>query len=177
MSSILYSQEDFSIKETNNINSPRFEINGYSIGDTVNMNLVKEGNSWEWSNVISGCKLKSEPNVEFDIISDNYIYSIERMHIEDSEIDGVIQIITNKLGIGPVYTPIEKHSVEGLGRYTLTDYTWYKNGIYIQLASRNYIDYSYLNEKGWSLQYSNLILQGLLNQRFPNNYKEFGIIE
>jgi len=171
---------DAVIKETNNFfNLTNFEIGGYEIGDTINLDILietDEDSDFEAGKLIQG-KLLDNENINYEVIGKKYIYRIRQEQIIDDEVDGIVKVITDKMNLHPDTLYSYEHDFEG--------YIWEKDGIRIKLdksnlgsfyldAARTTADYTmkrvYLiiarNELAkantYTLEYDNIVLQKVL---------------
>jgi len=168
--------ENRTIKETHHLVDVKFKIAGYSIGDTINRNLLKieDVSNFDSYSIEEG-KLKSNENVEFDLIGGRYIFKITQHEISDYNIDDIIKVINTKLGIAPKHTPLIKGK-----EYEKEYYTWDKNGVSITLQKMKYIGNNTLKKlyspEGWTLYYEDKIMDSLLKNEFKNSTPKSTVI-
>ena len=156
----------------------KFEIADFTIGDTISRELVEiEGISSFETYTLENAVLKSNKNIEFEIIGDSIIYSISQREISDSEADDIKQVIKYKLSKEPEYTPKEIKD-----EYEFENYYWNKFETTIQLQKMTYLGnnfYSLLNAKinNWALYYTDSFMGGLLIDEFKNSTPKSQILK
>ncbi|OFY41584.1 MAG: hypothetical protein A2X18_07100 [Bacteroidetes bacterium GWF2_40_14] len=147
----------------------KFEIKGFTIGDTISRELVEIEDIHNYETyTIEKSVLKSNKNIEIDIIGDSIIYSIAQREISDSEADDIKLVVKNKLSSEPEYIPKDIKD-----DYEFEYYYWNKFEITIQLQKMTYKGnnfYSLLNTKvnNWALYYSDRFIENILINEFKN---------
>jgi hypothetical protein len=147
----------------------KFEIADFTIGDTINRELIQVENIINLDTyTLENAYLKSNKNIEFDIIGDSIILSISQREISGSEVDDIIKVVNNKLSSEPEYKPKEIND-----DYEFESYSWYKFGIMIQLQKMTYVGNDYyrlINSKlnSWTLYYSDNLMHLVLMDVFKN---------
>jgi hypothetical protein len=168
--------ENKTVIETNHLGNIKFEIAGYLIGDTINRDLL------EINNVINSAtfsleqgELKSNDEIDIDIIGGKFVFGITQRNISDYDIDDIIKVVNAKLGIKPKHTPLTK------GKAMQQEYySWSTNRVEIFLLKRTYTGSELLwrsySTDGWTLSYADKIMQGLLINEFKNSNPKSTII-
>jgi len=174
---ILRLKESQEIQETSNLKLRSFEIGGYTIGDSINRELISINEiSKEDGVILEKAELASNEDIKFDIIGNNIIYSIERHNINNDKIDNVISVITEKLNSEPYH----RKPAKVVGDYTRENYLWFTYDVDINLFRLKYEGndpFGIYSKGDWILYYDNDILQPILSLVYGNNKPKSSIIE
>ncbi len=177
---ILKLKEPKAINETNHLNLRSFEIEGYTIGDSINRGIINiQDINDDEGFILEEAELASNEEIKFDIIGDNIIYSIERHNIDNDEIDNIIRVITEKLNSEPRHSdPTKMHGIEN---FSSESYSWYTYDVDIRLIRVIYEGDDPLRmiytDENWILYYDNRILQPILSLVFGSEKAKSSIIE
>lgn len=169
--------ENQEISEIKYFDNTRFEVSGLSIGDTIsreNFNFDDVTNYELYS--FEEAELKSNKDIDVDIIGDKYILKIIQRGISKYDLDDVIKVVSTKLNQEPKHTPTEKGK-----EYESEYYRWDKNGVEISLQRMKYIGNDswkkiYSNDD-WNLYYEDKIIESLLINEFKNGQPKSSIIK
>lgn len=113
------------------------KIAGYSVGDAIDPSLIE---IQDIENYFSPpreiAKLKSNPDVELTVMGDSLILELKREAIPNSELDGVISVITAKTGEDPEYNAPDTTSFSNRV-YVAESYIWRGNDEYFIRMKRS----------------------------------------
>ena len=167
-------QEISEIKHFENI---RFEIGGLSIGDTIDrehFNFGDVSNYDEYS--LEEAELKSNEDIDFEIIGDKYILKIIQRGISKYDLEDIIKVVSTKLNQEPEHTPTYQGK-----NHEMEYYDWDKNGVDISLSRYKYTGndtfLKMLSNDDWTLYYQDKILESLLINEFKNGQPKSSIIK
>lgn len=168
--------ENKSVNETNHIDNVKFEIAGYSIGDTINRNLLEidDVTNYDLYSIEEG-ELKSNDDIDIELIGSMYVFKITQHDVSEYDLEDIMKVVKAKLGIEPKHTPLTKGK-----EYEQEYYRWNKNGVEITLQKMKYIGNDswkrlYSND-GWTLYYEDKIMESLLINEFKNTNPKSTII-
>ncbi|MBC8526978.1 MAG: hypothetical protein H8D22_09025 [Candidatus Cloacimonetes bacterium] len=156
-------KRDIEIKSTNNSKSIRFEIDGYSIGDIIDRDLINFTDVSNYGVPLEIGNLRSNNDIILSIIGDSIIYSIERENIHDYDIDNILKVVTNKLGKEPEHDPMpNKKAIKH--EPIFERYSWWNSGaVSITLSRGKYVDYfGDVRTINWGLEYDDKLKQSLM---------------
>lgn len=165
---ILTTKDDLKdFEETNNYKSIKFEIDGFSIGDTISRSEIKENYIQDNKDcLVEVVYLKSKPNVRLEIIGLKHILKINTP-IEKKELKSVIDLITRKMGTEPKH---DKFIVDP-NNFGNEYYSWYKNGLSVSLLGLYYVNNKrdfFAKQDYWQLNCSNNISGKILIEKYKN---------
>ncbi len=169
--------ENQDLQEIKYFDNVRFEIGGLSIGDTISrkdfqFEDVRNYDTYSFEEA----ELKSNKNINIDIIGDKYILKIIQRGISKYDLDDVIKVVSTKLNQEPKHTPTKKDS-----EYESEYYRWYKNGTGISLQRMKYIGNDHwkkiYSNDDWDLYYEDKIIETLLINEFKNGQPKSLIIK
>ena len=168
---ILRSKNKITPPVTNHFERASFTINGYTIGDIIDVNLLKTKGIYSYNTYsIEDCELKNNRDIKMKIIGNNQIYSIERHNIPDYRISDAIKVINNKLGTQPDYFPQHKRRVDS--NYEYEFYSWKAKGVRIKIERSKYIGKEvYMNlfdNDKWTLFYDDEVEQAVLVEQYTS---------
>ena len=151
------------IPESNNFRNTDFSVSGYSIGDTIDLDIIEITSSYNLASTsLRQAHLLSDKDLSFKIIGRNTIYNINRSGIDAIEIDNIISVVGNKLNQEPKYKAPERSSKTLECEY----YSWQKRGVRITLQRCKYKGSDSLTKAlskyDWTLYYSDDIQEMLL---------------
>lgn len=166
---ILRSKNKIDPPVTNNFERAAFKINGYTVGDTIDANILKTRGIYSYETyTIEDCELKTNNDIKIKTIGNKQIYSIERHNIPDYRVNDAIKVINNKLEIQPDYFPQHKRTVNNDYEYEF--YSWKAKGIRIKLERSKYIGkeayMNLLNNDKWTLFYDDDVTQAILVEQY-----------
>lgn len=168
--------ENQEISEIIYFNNIRFEVGGYSIGDTIdrkdfNFNDVHNYEIFSYEDA----ELKENKNIDVNIIGDKYILEIVQRGINESELDDVIKVVSTKLNQDPKHIPLKGKE------YDQEYYMWNKNGVGISLQKSNYLGddpwRKIYSNNDWILYYEDEIIESLLVNEFKYGQPKSSIIK
>jgi hypothetical protein len=148
------------LEEINPGYQPKYEINGYSVGDIIDRNLVEI----IYVDVFGSLKteeavLKGSEEVIFTILGNKYIEKIEKTNIGDQELAPLIRNIDRAFQQNHEYEEI----INGSGDFqeTIKGYYWNERDVVISLQKTEK-NYEKEPENRWKLEYSNYIITNIL---------------
>lgn len=194
------SETSIKIDETNNfVSNINFKIGGYQIGDTISMeslSYIKDKDDYDDNNLLIS-SLKENEDIELEIIDKNYVYNIKQKNIDVDNLENIVRVINEKIQIKP-------DTIQKKPPFYTEGFEWEKKGVKIRLSKKNmYLYYmdevdkikenNYINnikktllleratesiekDKYFTLEYDNLLLQGVL-QRIKKRKIQSSIIE
>lgn len=169
--------ENQDLQEIKYFDNVRFEIGGLSIGDSISrkdfqFKGVNNNDKYSFEEV----ELKSNKNINVDIIGDKYILKIIQRRISKYDLDDVIKVVNTKLNQEPTHTPTKKDS-----EFEYEYYSWDKNGTRICLQRMKYLGNDPLTKicsnDDWNLYYEDEIIEALLINEFKNGQPKSLIIK
>jgi len=165
--SLVYELKDKNIQllETNNLTFPRYEIEGYTIGDVV---LRKDINvlytDQFGSTLTEEATLLNNENILLKIIAGKYIEEIRWLNISETDAQKIIRDLNKAFTLPP---DIEYGSEVSMSQSEeILQYYWSENEENILLTK--------VTETGeldnvWTLTYTNLILSNIINNYIENS--------
>jgi hypothetical protein len=151
------------IKETDNIKQPVFEISDYSVGDRIDrteIDILYTDNFGE--SVIEEASLKENPNVILTLLGKQFIEQIQRIRIQDEELESVINTVDEIFSVDSEYD--EFRNVNGNLEEILKAYYWNEKEVSISLKKtiiRNTLNNT-TDDNGWTLTYENHLITRIL---------------
>lgn len=176
---ICVSKNKIKPKPTNNFQREKFEIDGFSIGDLVDRDLLKTRGIYDFDTyTIEDCELKEDKDIKIKIIGYNQIYSIERHNIPDYRIHSAIKVVSNKLGVEPEYVPMRRWDESS--DYEHEFYRWNAKGVRIKLERTRYIGRelyrNLLETDKWTLHYDDDVQRTILIEQHKDSNPQSTII-
>ncbi len=176
---ICISKKKIKPKPTHNFQREKFEINGYSIGDFIDRDLLKTRGIYNYDTyTIEDCELKDNKDIKIKIIGYNQIYSIERHNIPDYRIHDAIKVVNSKLGVQAEYVPMRRWRENSDYEYEF--YRWSAKGVRIKLERTRYIGRelyrNLLDTDKWSLHYDDDVQRTILIEQYRNSKPQSTII-
>lgn len=155
----------------------KFKVEGFSIGNKINRDLidVKDIRNYD-DKAIEIVELKTNSDVQMELIGDNYINKITKRGISKYDLNEVIGVVSHKMGFAPEHKPTSQS-----GAYEQEYYSWVKNGVRITLQRMIYIGEDSIkklvNNDDWTLYYEDNITSGMLEMEFANGKPKSTIIK
>jgi|GEM_PF-5739536 len=153
-----------------------FKIADYTIGDVIDRRVlnIEDGKTYN-THTLEKATLKSDEDIEFDLISDSVIFKITQKNISPSDIDSLLLVVLEKMKIQP------KHMTINMGLANVTEYyRWYKKGVSITLQKTNYKDEDALRKffepNDWTLLYEDKIMETLMINEYRDPRPESAMI-
>jgi hypothetical protein len=154
------------LKERSNFQPIEFKIEGHTIGDTIDRKSVEVKSALNMKTyALETVALKSNPNITFDLISDNIIYSISKMSIADGEMEDVKKVVSLKMGFEPEHKAGASSTNPD---YFVESYKWSKKQTKIILLKTKYVG----NDPFSKLAALKVKEFGLWNLSYDNNYSQ-----
>ena len=156
--------KNIQLSETNNITSPRYEIEGYTIGDVI---LRKDINvlytDQFGSTLTEEATLLNNENILLKIIAGKYIEEIRRLNISETDAQKIFRDLNKAFTLPPDIEYGSEVSMNQTGE--ILQYYWSENEENILLTK--------VTETGeldnvWTLTYTNLILSNIINNYIEN---------
>jgi hypothetical protein len=160
-SSFVYQLKDknINIPQSNNITFPRFEIEGYAVGDEINRNDINIISKDQFGITLTEIAvLNSNENILFQVKSGLYIENIQWINIEDQQAQGMAQNINKIFTRAP-----DSQYIDGASdgdQNELISYFWSENEVNILLSKTNETGDP---DNSWTLTCTNLIISNILN--------------
>lgn len=166
--------------EIRNFDTIDFEIQGLSVGDTIDRaefifsDIVNHSYPFEYTS--EEATWIEDPDITVEVCAKRFITHIERKHIPSRHIQDIVDVVSHKLQDSPSHT---KRDVQSK---TSESYFWYKDGITISLREKRHFPNTLgklwgLPEDGWVLSYENDIYTLLVNSILQDNSPQSLIIE
>jgi archaellin len=157
--------KNIQLSETNNITSPRYELEGYTIGDVI---LRKDINvlytDQFGSTLTEEATLLNNENILLKIIAGKYIEEIRWLNISEPDAQKIIRDLNKAFTLPPYIEYASEVSMSQAGE--ILQYYWSENEENILLTK--------VTETGeldnvWTLTYTNLILSNIINNYIENS--------
>ncbi len=166
-------------KPTQNFVREKFEINGYSIGDAIDRELLRTRGIYSFDTyTIEDCELKDSKDIKIKIIGYNQIYAMERANIPNYRVQEVVKVISSKLNSTPEYFPMRK--IKEDSDYEYEFYRWNAKGVTIKLERKKYVGSelfrNLLDTDKWTLYYDDDVQRAILIEQNKNAVPKSTII-
>jgi hypothetical protein len=151
--------KDLELSETNNISFPRYEIEGYTVGDEINRTEIQVLFKDQFgTSLTEEAILVNNENVLLKIIAGKYIEEIRWMNLPEKDILKIVKDLNSVFSSSPgiEYIPEE----ERIGSEDILQYFWSENDTNILLTKAT--ETGDIDEF-WSLIYTDLILSNIMN--------------
>jgi hypothetical protein len=160
-SSYVYELKDEhnNVPQTNNILFPRFEVEGYAVGDEVNRNEIQVLFEDRFgTSLTEEAVLANNENVLLQIIAGQYIDKIQWTNIDDRQAQAIVKELNDIFTRKPDLQFLDEENQIGSGE--VLHYYWSENEVNILLSRLT--DIGDLDNV-WTLTYTNLIISNILN--------------
>ncbi|MBZ9630538.1 hypothetical protein LB465_07075 [Salegentibacter sp. LM13S] len=154
----------------------KFEVAGFSIGDTIDRDLIEVKDTRNYDGrAFEIVTLKTNRDVQVDLIGGKYIYKITQHGISEYDLDEVIEVVSHKMGFEPEHKPTSQ-----AGDYEQEYYDWVKDGVRITLQKVLYVGddsmKKLVKDNDWTLYYEDRTTSSLLWIEFADGPPKSSII-